>query len=66
MGTIAENIMRLREGLNPDVTVVAVTKTRSAGEAMEAYNAGLRIFGENRVQELAARENSFRVIYPGT
>lgn len=55
MGTIAENIMRLREGLNPDVTVVAVTKTRSAGEAMEAYNAGLRIFGENRVQELAAK-----------
>lgn len=55
MGSIAENIKRLLDGLAPGVTVVAVTKTRTVGEAMEAYNAGLRIFGENRVQELAAK-----------
>ncbi|NLE34446.1 MAG: YggS family pyridoxal phosphate-dependent enzyme [Bacteroidales bacterium] len=55
MGSIAENIRRLLEGLSPGVVVVAVTKTRTPGEAMEAYNAGLRIFGENRVQELVSK-----------
>ncbi|MDF1559386.1 MAG: YggS family pyridoxal phosphate-dependent enzyme [Bacteroidales bacterium] len=57
MGTIATNIENLLRELPPEVKVVAVTKTRTAGEAMEAYNAGLRLFGENRVQELAAKKD---------
>lgn len=52
MISIAENIRKLKEELPEHITVVAVTKTRSTGEALEAYNAGLRIFGENRVQEM--------------
>lgn len=52
MNSISENIRKLREELPEHVSVVAVTKTRSPGEALEAYNAGLRTFGENRVQEL--------------
>lgn len=57
MHSIAENIGRLKAELPPEVTVVAVTKTRTPEEAMEAYNAGLRIFGENRVQEMATKKN---------
>ena len=36
--------------------MVAVSKTRSPEEVLEAYNAGLHIFGENRVQELASKK----------
>ncbi len=56
MTRIADNIGRLIEELPPGVTMVAVTKTRSPEEVMEAYYAGLRIFGENRVQELTAKK----------
>lgn len=43
-----------------EVTLVAVSKTRTAGEVREAYEAGQRDFGENYVQELVlkARELS--------
>ncbi|MFZ2285980.1 MAG: YggS family pyridoxal phosphate-dependent enzyme [Bacteroidales bacterium] len=55
MSSISENIRRLLEELPPWVTVVAVTKTRSPEEVGEAYNAGIRIFGENRVQEMSSK-----------
>lgn len=61
MTRIADNIGRLMEALPPGVTVVAVTKTRPPEEVLEAYNAGLRVFGENRVQELTAK----RTLLPG-
>ena len=57
MSSISGNILRLLEELPPGVTVVAVTKTRSTEEVMEAYNAGMRIFGENRVQEMSLKMN---------
>ena len=38
------------------MTLVAVSKTHPADRIMEAYNAGQRIFGENRVQELLAKQ----------
>ena len=57
MGTIAANIENLLRELSPGVKVVAVTKTRSTIEVMEAYDAGLRTFGENRVQELSAKKD---------
>jgi pyridoxal phosphate enzyme (YggS family) len=41
-----------RVGRNPDeVMLMAVTKTVEAGRIREAYEAGLRLFGENRLQE---------------
>ncbi len=49
---IKDNLNKLLEKLPENVTLVAVTKTRSESEVMEAFNAGHRIFGENRVQEL--------------
>jgi hypothetical protein len=56
MSKIGPNIQNLLKSLPPGVTVVAVTKTRSSEEALEAYNSGLRVFGENRVQELTAKK----------
>lgn len=42
---------RLRE----EVTLIAVSKTKPAGTLKEAYRLGVRIFGENKVQELAEK-----------
>jgi PLP dependent protein len=45
-----------RAGRNPaEVTLMAVSKTFPPERIREAYNAGLRIFGENRVQEFASK-----------
>lgn len=49
---IKENIKRLQDELSEQVTIVAVSKTHSNETILEAYNAGHKIFGENRVQEL--------------
>lgn len=35
-----------------EVTLVAVSKTKPVSDLMEAYDAGIRVFGENKVQEL--------------
>jgi pyridoxal phosphate enzyme (YggS family) len=62
---IADNIARIRErmhqaaaraGRDPNhITVMAVSKTFPAESIREAYAAGLRTFGENRVQEFAGK-----------
>ncbi|MGO9402014.1 MAG: YggS family pyridoxal phosphate-dependent enzyme [Terriglobales bacterium] len=68
--SIAENIAQVREQIaaaarrasrNPDeITLMAVSKTFPAERIREAYAAGLRVFGENRVQEFAAKANALR------
>lgn len=56
--SIADNLQRIRETLPADVTLVAVSKTKP-NEAIEAaYAAGQRVFGENRVQEMAAKHEA--------
>lgn len=55
MGRIAENLEELRRRLSGEVTLVAVSKTKSVEDIREAYEAGQRIFGENRAQELAEK-----------
>lgn len=52
---IAENLRNLLSELPSDVMLVAVSKFHTAQELMEAYDAGQRVFGENRPQELAAK-----------
>jgi pyridoxal phosphate enzyme (YggS family) len=49
---IAENIDKIKKEIPQGVDLVAVTKTRTSEEIMEAYKAGQRIFGENRVLEM--------------
>lgn len=51
--SIADNIRSLKKEVAPQkVTLIAVSKTKSADEIREAYEAGQRLFGENMVQEL--------------
>lgn len=49
---IAESLTKIREELPEDVTLVAVSKTKPAEDIQTAYDAGQRVFGENKVQEL--------------
>lgn len=51
MGTISENVKRIINEIPPYVKVVAATKTRSPMEVREAIGAGIRICGENYLQE---------------
>ncbi len=52
-----------RAGRSPDaITLVAVTKTWPAEVVTAAYEAGLRHFGENRIEELAAKREETAVI----
>ncbi|WP_262707970.1 YggS family pyridoxal phosphate-dependent enzyme [Gelidibacter gilvus] len=53
---IQENLNHIKSTLPEHVTLVAVTKTKSVDEIMEAYNAGHRIFGENKIQEMVEKE----------
>ncbi|CAN1561919.1 COG0325 Predicted enzyme with a TIM-barrel fold [Sphingomonadaceae bacterium] len=49
---------------NNDVALIAVSKTRSADEIRPLLESGHRIFGENRVQEAAAKWPELRADYP--
>ncbi len=65
MTDVAANLRAVREriaaacgrsGRSPrDVTLVGISKTHDASVVAEAYRAGLRDFGENRIQEAAAK-----------
>lgn len=52
---IRENLQRIVEELPKGVTLVAVSKTKPNEAILEAYNAGHRIFGENKVQEMTQK-----------
>jgi pyridoxal phosphate enzyme (YggS family) len=58
MPDIATNIISLKQQIPSSVSIVAVSKTKSVNEILEAYNTGHKIFGENRVQELVAKKDN--------
>ncbi|WP_417556952.1 YggS family pyridoxal phosphate-dependent enzyme [Mesoflavibacter zeaxanthinifaciens] len=51
--SIKHNLDTIKQTLPNHVTLVAVSKTKPVSDLMEAYNAGQRIFGENKIQEMA-------------
>jgi pyridoxal phosphate enzyme (YggS family) len=55
LSIIKSNLEEIRSTLKENITLVAVSKTKSVEEIMEAYEAGVRDFGENKVQELEAK-----------
>lgn len=71
---IAENLRRVQDriasaaiaaGRRPgDITLVAVSKTKPAEAVAAALAAGQMVFGENRVQEAAAKFPALRTKYP--
>lgn len=52
---IAGHISKIKEQLGEGVSLVAVSKTKTIREIEEAYRAGQRVFGENKVQELTEK-----------
>jgi pyridoxal phosphate enzyme (YggS family) len=53
--SIAKNLTQIKSQLPNHVTLVAVSKTKPVSDLMEAYNAGQRIFGENKIQEMTEK-----------
>jgi pyridoxal phosphate enzyme (YggS family) len=53
---IAENLIGIKEKIPGEVTLVAVSKTKPDEAILEAYHAGHRDFGENKVQDLVAKQ----------
>lgn len=58
MGTITENINQYKASLPQGVKLCAVSKFHPEGSIQEAYDAGQRIFGESRVQELIPKQQN--------
>ena len=52
---IQQNLYNIQSQIPEHVTLVAVSKTKPVSDLMEAYNAGQRVFGENKIQELAEK-----------
>ena len=55
MSNIADNIVRFRESVEPQATLVAVSKTKPNSDLQEAYDAGQRHLGENKIQEMTEK-----------
>ncbi|WPR70888.1 YggS family pyridoxal phosphate-dependent enzyme [Flavobacterium sp. NG2] len=53
--SIAQNLQNIKASLPQSVTLVAVSKTKPVADLMEAYDAGQRIFGENKIQEMVEK-----------
>ncbi|WP_376777088.1 YggS family pyridoxal phosphate-dependent enzyme [Flavobacterium covae] len=53
--SIQQNLNNIKSSLPSHVTLVAVSKTKPVSDLMEAYQAGQRIFGENKIQEMTEK-----------
>lgn len=53
--SITENLKKIATSIPKHITLVAVSKTKPNKDLLEAYEAGQRIFGENKVQEMTQK-----------
>ncbi|MEK9613680.1 MAG: YggS family pyridoxal phosphate-dependent enzyme [Flavobacteriaceae bacterium] len=53
--SIAKNIQELKKYLPVEVQLIAVSKTKPLSDLHEAYEAGQRLFGENKIQEMVEK-----------
>jgi pyridoxal phosphate enzyme (YggS family) len=53
--SIKDNLLQIKSQLPENVTLVAVSKTKPVSDLMVAYNAGQRVFGENKIQEMTEK-----------
>ena len=53
--SIKTNLQKIKLSIPENVTLVAVSKTKPITDLMEAYDAGQRIFGENKIQEMTEK-----------
>lgn len=50
--------LEIKKSLPPEVTLVAVSKTKTVEDILAIYNCGQKVFGENKVQELTSKYES--------
>lgn len=62
---IKENLEKIVSELPSGVELVAVSKFHPVSDILEAYDAGQRLFGENRPQELLAKAEELGGAFPG-
>ena len=55
MEYIKENLANIQSNIPEHVTLVAVSKTKPISDIQEAYDAGQRVFGENKIQEMVTK-----------
>lgn len=55
---ISKNIQNYKAELPANVRLVAISKTKPNEDLLEAYNAGQRIFGENKIQEMTDKQEA--------
>ena len=66
MAVNKEKYQEINEELRlSNITLVAVSKTKPVEDILELYDLGHRDFGENYVQELAEKAESFQKIFAG-
>ncbi|PCI01054.1 MAG: YggS family pyridoxal phosphate-dependent enzyme [Flavobacteriaceae bacterium] len=53
--SIGENLLDIQNSIPKHVSLVAVSKTKPTSDILEAYEAGQRIFGENKIQEMVGK-----------
>jgi pyridoxal phosphate enzyme (YggS family) len=53
--SITQNLAKIKSQLPHNVALIAVTKTKPVSDILEAYHAGHRIFGENKIQEMVEK-----------
>jgi len=53
--SVANNLNQIKKQLPENVTLVAVSKTKPLSDLMQAYKAGQRVFGENKIQEMTEK-----------
>ena len=49
---IKDNLHKIKNSISKEITLVAVSKTKPIIDLQNAYNAGQRVFGENKIQEM--------------
>ena len=54
--SIADNLQLIKKNIPNNVTLVAVSKTKPITSIIEAYAAGQRVFGENKIQEMVDKQ----------
>lgn len=53
--SIKDNLLQIRSTIPENVTLVAVSKTKPISDLRQAYEAGQRVFGENKIQEMTEK-----------
>lgn len=56
--SIEQNLNNIKQALPKHITLVAVSKTKPVSDLMAAYHAGQRVFGENKIQEMAKKHEA--------